>query len=188
MIQNRVNYCPALSQETKRDIECRNSLRRMIKSSHNSQANPQYKALVRLVKHKVREDKQAHNERRINDADPKSSWKVAKSILGVNNNKETNEIMDDQGKIESDPTKVANIMNDYFVKKTEDIREQSGSTHQDPIIRVKEQVGKLLEDKEPFELRPVTIYKLRETLARSKGGTSFGHDSIDGRVLKLAAP
>ena len=37
IIQNRVKYCPALSQETKKDIECRNSLKRIIKSRHDSE-------------------------------------------------------------------------------------------------------------------------------------------------------
>ena len=97
-----------------------------------------------MVKNKVKSDKHSFNERRINDADPKKSWKVAKSILGINKSKETLEIQDNNGVTENDPRKVANIMNDFFIKKTEDIREQSKQPQEDPIKRVKEQVFNML--------------------------------------------
>ena len=44
--------------------------------------------------------------------------------MGMNKNKETLEIKDDNNLIENEPKKVANIMNDFFIKKTEDIRAQ----------------------------------------------------------------
>ena len=59
---------------------------------------------------------------------------------------------------------------------------------QDPIKRVREQVGDMLANKEPFSLKPITRSKLREILIKMKAGTSSGYDSIDGKVLKLAAP
>ena len=187
-IQNHTNYCPALSTETKYDIECRNILRKAVKSKTCDEALPQYKPLEKMVKHKVRRDKQNFNENRINDSDPKKSWRVAKSILGINKNKETIEIINDNGVTENDPRKVANLMNDFFIKKTEEIREQSKTPQQDPIKRVRDQVGDKLTNMEPFNMKPINSSKLREIISKSKGGPSCGYENIDGRVLKLAAP
>ena len=79
-------------------------------------------------------------------------------------------------------------MNDFFIKKTEDIRAQSKIPQYDPIQRVRTQVGDKLKDKEPFNLRPIKRDKLRDLINKMKAGTSCGHDIIDGRILKLAAP
>ena len=43
----------------------------------NKEAIPQYNALKKMVKYKIEEEKQTRNEKRINDADPKQSWRVA---------------------------------------------------------------------------------------------------------------
>ena len=62
-------------------------------------------------------DKQQYNERRINNTDPRESCKVAKSILGITKNKTPTEILDDENKIETNPTKIADILNNYFIEK-----------------------------------------------------------------------
>ena len=79
-------------------------------------------------------------------------------------------------------------MNNYFLKKTQDIRDETRQTQIDPISRIQEQVGDKLLNKRPFELKPISRIKLRELLNKSKGGTACGHDNIDGRILRIAAP
>ena len=78
-VQNRVNYCSALSESTKRDIECRNKLREIMTNGTSTEIIPQYKALMKAVKLKVKDDKQMFNENRLESKDSKSTWKVEKA-------------------------------------------------------------------------------------------------------------
>ena len=127
-------------------------------------------------------------KKRINNSNPKESWRVAKSILGIRKNNSPREIIDENQKIESNPTRIANIMNDYFIKKTEILREDTNNQMNDPTERVKRVVGNKLNNKEVFELKPITRTTLRRLMKRSKGSKACGYDMIDGASLKTAAP
>ena len=88
VIQKRINYCPALKEDTKKDIYCRNSLRNKISNVASSEAINQYKALINHVKNKIKADKKEHNELRIINCDTPEAWRVAKNILGIQRNKD----------------------------------------------------------------------------------------------------
>ena len=71
-------------------------------------------------------------------------------------------MIDDNGKIEDDPIKISNILNDYFISKTEDIRKNTINNNEDPIERVRKMVGDKLDNSKPFELKPINRNTLRK--------------------------
>ena len=52
-IKPKKNHCPALQQNTKQDIKCRNSLRTMMNKYGNEEVKEQHKALVKYVKENI---------------------------------------------------------------------------------------------------------------------------------------
>ena len=187
-IKPKKNHCPALQQNTKQDIKCRNSLRTMMNKYGNEEVKEQHKALVKYVKEKVKKDKQMYNENRVNNTDPKFAWRAAKNILVIQQDKTPMEILDDEGKLESNPKKIADVLNDYFLEKTKLIREQMPISQEDPIKRVEEMFKERTENLKTFKLKPISRSKLREILKKVKGGKAAGHHNIDGFSLKCAAP
>ena len=92
--------------------------------------------------------------------------------------KKPTEIIDAKGKVEKDPQKIANILNDYFLEKITNII--------DPAERVKKMMRDKVQNLETFALRPVNKSGFRRIVKKMKNGKVCGLDTTDGFPLKNA--
>ena len=88
VIQNRSNYYPALSDETKASIEEREKLRKEVHIQKKLNKNNEYKLLVKSTRKLINRDKKAYIENKLDkNSDPKNAWKLAESLLGMKTEK-----------------------------------------------------------------------------------------------------
>ena len=93
------------------------------------------------------------------------------------------------GQTFSNPRDIANAINDTFLKKVKDLRDQvSGVPDIDPKERLKKFINKRNEEIPMFNLKKISQVTMRRILKKRKGNRSSGIDNIDGYSLKLAAP
>ena len=89
-IQNRSNYCPALSTRTKDLIKKRNELRDEVHKQKKTEKNTEYKEMVNQARNSINKDKKVYIEKKLNKvATPKDSWKLAKNLMGIRTEKKT---------------------------------------------------------------------------------------------------
>ena len=137
----------------------------------------QWKALMKYIKKKIKIEKQIMNETRVNNINnPRKSWNAVKGI------------MNEHGRIESNPENISNIINDYFIYKTNKLRESTSPAQVDHKERIKMQIGNKLENVPEYNLHEIDTRIFRKVMKESKGGTASGHTTIDGNSLKIAAP
>ena len=114
--------------------------------------------------------------------DPTSQWKAVKKILNIKQNQPPTRILND-GEIVTDPAKIAEIMNEAYIKKPMDIVNEIPKTNKDPLINYK----KLVEGKKQmlsFELKTINMEDLRKIVRKFKSTTSAGTDSINMKIIK----
>ena len=88
----------------------------------------------------------------------------------------------------SNPVKIANIFNDFFLNKVKLLREKAASEPSvDPVERLEDWVNQR-SDLPVFKLKKINLPTLRKILKRMKGKRSHGVDNIDSYSLKLAGP
>ena len=186
--QMRKNYSPHISTETKFLIDERKALQEEAVKSGNQTLLNEFKLKAKEVKKSAKIDYINHNEKNMSEGvSVTQAWKTAKDVLGIQKNLSPTSIIQ-EGTTESNPLKLANIFNDFFVKKVKALREKTDSEPQiDPVARLKswiEPKGKLTR----FNLKRIDLKTFRNILKKMKGKRSHGVDNIDSYSLKLAGP
>ena len=186
--QMRNHYLPQISEETKLLIAERNALQEEASRSGNLLLLKEHKIKAKEVKNAVKVDKKEHFEKNLGDeVSVSKAWKTARDILGTNKSLSPT-IINQGGSMTSNPSKMANIFNDYFLEKVRKLREKTASAPViDPAQRLKawiDQKGALPE----FKLKEINLTTLRKILKRMKGKRSHVVDLIDSFSLKLAGP
>ena len=58
-------------------------------------------------------------------ADSKSVWRTARNLLGISKNLSPTSIKDDEGNIITNPAKITEIINTFFIDKVKKLREKT---------------------------------------------------------------
>ena len=192
--QMRKNYSPYVSGRTKDLMKERNELKETAVQSGNKEAEKEYKKKGKEIKKALTEDEHEYFRKDFGDnSDPSTAWKSAKVILKMNNNLAPTVIKNknNNGEIDlvTNPLKMANIFNQYFRKKVEDLREQ---TNKPPLVspaeRLKTWLRKTGTNPPPFQLKPINKDMFRKIMKKMKPKRVHGTDWIDSYSLKISSP
>ena len=131
--QVRKNYCPWLSDKTKELISKRNIVQK--KASHTGKEEDwtEYKHLRNQINSRLKTEKNSWKKHKLESlsADTSGLWGTVKDWIGWNNGGPPTQLFDGR-KLCSKPSELTNIMNNYFIKKVNDLRSSFGNTTGDP--------------------------------------------------------
>ena len=133
--------------------------------------------MVRKEKEKWQKEKMEHCQ-----ANSSNYWKNVMGWLGWTSSGSPTKLYNG-AKVETSPNRMANIMNEFYIKKVADIRASLPPPSEDPMARLRDiMAGSTVPE---FNLQPVhpdTMYKIVRSLKNSK---ATGLDYIDTHILKL---
>ena len=114
----------------------------------------------------------------------KNMWNTIKSLAGQNMIMMPRTILDNGEQISS-PKVIADHMNEFFINKVEETRDN----FEEPKITAIDILKKLIQKPETkFKLKETTIEKTKEYIGDLKCSNTTGFDMVTSRVLKLSAP
>ena len=189
-IQIRKRYCPYLTEETKILIAERNTLHEEASRSNDKVLLEEFKIKAREVRKAVTRDKKQGLIDSLNDQVTSSqAWNSVRNILGITKNMAPTAVKDKDGKLVTNPEKLATMFNEFFIEKVQILRAKTESPPKtDPVTRLKDWLNRSGKPLPPFKLKEINRRQLRKLIKKMKGGKSSGSDGIDSYSLKLAAP
>ena len=193
-IQIRSNYQPFITEETKQLIMERRNLQREAVKSGSRELRKEFNKKNKEVKKRMKEDKKKYFEEKFRDCNSKNVWRTANEMLGtVKNLSPTNilsqEDTDSGPAMVNNPERIANIFNEFFIRKVKNLRQKSRvEPVVPPVERLRNWLSKRATPPPPFTLKKIGFQALRRAIKRMKGKRSCGVDTIDSYSLKLAAP
>ena len=189
-IQVRNNYCPYLTEDIKMEIKNRNVLQEEAFKTGDTVLMEEFKEKAKEVKKSVSEVKKLGKMRDLGDnVDSKDAWQAARNILGFKKNLAPTAIKDAKEGIITNPAKIANTLNTFFIEKVKILRAETNSPPTiDPVVRLTQWLSKRQEPPPSFKIQEISRKTLRVLIKKMKGGKSCGVDMIDSFSLKLAAP
>ena len=136
--QTSSKYCPWLSDDTKELIKERNQAQAILSENKNDLNFSKFKELRNKVTQKLRNDKLRWQKQKLQNCnnDPGKLWKSILGWLNWSSSGSPTKLYHD-GQIESSPSKLANIMNNFFVNKIATIREGLPPPTDDPLSTLK---------------------------------------------------
>ena len=186
--QIRKHYLPFLSSETKQLMKERKILQEEAVRSGSEILLSEFKNKARDVKKSIKQDRKIFYNNHMGDfATSEQAWKTAKATLGIKKNLSPTSIIKN-GEHISNPEKMGNIFNRFFVDKVKMLRE---TTTMEPSTNPVNRLKSWLEHRNTvpnFTLKQINVKILRKILKQMKGKMSFGTDGIDSYSLKLAGP
>ena len=127
-IQNRKNYCPWISEETKDLMRQRDEAVRKLNESRTPDNESEAKRLRKEVIDTLKEEKRENGRKKLEalerEKDTGKIWGCIKSYL--NWNKQSGAptmLVDKNGKPETSPKRLAELQNDFYITKVSKIRE-----------------------------------------------------------------
>ena len=175
-----------LSDDTKELMKRRDRTRKQINKSTNKERATllqQYKTLRNQVTSKIRKENVDYNSKRINEAkNERELWNIANEVL--NPRKESNwNVLDKNGMETTEEEKVADVFNDYFIDKVEQLKAGIDTNLvEDPMARLKE---KMKNNKNTLEFKTVTGKQLSKHLKKLNPKKSSGVDGLSQENLLL---
>ena len=138
-----------------------------------------------MVTNQIRKDTIAANGKRINEAKNEGEmWKIVNNITNPNAD-ETTWKLKEGDKNTVDEKEVADIFNQHFIKKISKLKENIDKSNlKDPEEILKKFVSK---KKLHFELKEVTVNKVKKAMKSMKKKKSCGHDEISQECLLLGS-
>ena len=189
-IQMRKHYCPYLTVETKIKIRERNALQAEATKWKDPVLAQEFKEKAKEVKKAVEADKKYGREKALGDSTTsKQAWQTAKNILGMSQNLAPTALKDEDEGLVTNPTKMATILNSFFLQKVRLLREKTNKPPKiDPEVRLQNWLESRMEQPPIFRIKEIDKKTLRILIRKMKGGRSSGVDNIDSFSLKIAAP
>ena len=184
VIQYKTNRVPYISDKTYKLQNVRDKLFNQARITQKTDDWWEYKNKRNEVTKELRKDEKEYKIESLKNKpkDPTSQWKAVKKILNIKQNQPPTRILND-GEIVTDPAKIAEILNEAYIKKPMDIVNEIPKTNKDPLINYK----KLMEGKKQtssFELKTINMEDLRKIVRKFKSTTSAGTDSINMKIIK----
>ena len=185
-IQLRKNYAPWLSDNMKKLIKWRDGLHKKAVESQDKNDWGHYKKVRNMITNNLRFEERTWQRKNIQihegNSNSSGTWKTIKRILNWKSSGSPTRLYYN-GILKTKSQEVADIQNDFFIRKIENIKKSMKSSNSDPLCLLR----KLMKNRQcNFRLKPVypdTVQKIIAGLSNSK---SFGFDNIDTQCLKLA--
>ena len=176
-----------LSEKTKQSMKERDSLRQSksnLSPSEKAVQHEKYKKMRNRVNSMIKADVIRYNEERITKAeDVNEVWKVVSDIAAPRS--EARLTLNENGKIIENEGEVAEILNDYFITKIQDLKSSiDPQMMEDPIQRLEK---KLANNTSTFSFKTVTEDIVLKTINGLKQKKSAGADDLTQQQLKHGA-
>ena len=183
LIQVRSNFAPWLSETTKKKIVERNEAQKKATETKLKEDWDEYKRLRNYISNILKNEKRTWQEKKISDfgADTSSIWKNIKNWLGWNTGGPPTKLIEN-GTIYNKPSELAKVMNNFFINKVRNLRQNLPINPGDPLQLVRKL---MLNRKCTFRLKSVHPEDVLKIIGKLKTSSSCGTDEISSYVLKL---
>ena len=183
LIQVRSNFAPWLSETTKKKIVERNEAQKKATETKLKEDWDEYKRLRNDISNILKNEKRTWQEKKISDfgADTSSIWKNIKNWLGWNTGGPPTKLIEN-GTIYNKPSELAKVMNNFFINKVRNLRQNLPINPGDPLQLVRKL---MLNRKCTFRLKSVHPEDVLKIIGKLKTSSSCGTDEISSYVLKL---
>ena len=145
--QTSTKYCPWLSEDTKKIIIERNEAQKIVSESKTDENFEKYKTLRNKVTKNIKNDKLQWQRKKLDacNNDPGKLWKNVLGWLNWSSSGSPSKLYHN-GQILKSPSKLTNIMNDFFISKVSTIRRNLPDTNEDPLktkilLRIETQIS-----------------------------------------------
>ena len=151
--------------------------------------SPEDWRLFRSIRNRVtaliRRDKKLWEQEKLDSSlnNSEQTWRTVKSWLNWGSSGPPTQLVCD-GKIVSSPSRIANIMNNFFTDKVKSLRNKIPAERSDPLSKFKEAMHQRTC---VFKLKKTTEAEVLEVISQLKNSSSSGIDYIDTRTIKLIA-
>ena len=185
-IQIRENYAPWLSSETKIKMAERDNAKKIASETNCEEHWILYRRLRNTVNRVLRKEKHNWQKDKLKkfeeDSDCKQIWRSVKSCLNWTTSGTPSQLFY-EGKLETQPSQLAECMNKYFIQKVQNLKENLAQTNHDPLSKLR----RLMYDRKcKFNLKPVHPDLIDKMIRKLKNSGSVGLDYIDTKIIKLA--
>ena len=184
-IQVRKKYVPWLSPATKELIKERDAAQARASTSRSQDDWRAYKNLRNATTAKVRAEKRAWEQNKLDSALHNSStiWSSVKSWLSWGNSGPPTKLFIN-GEMLTSPARLAGAMNTFFLTKVSLLRDRIPAPATDPLAKLRE----AMHDRQcTFSIRPVKPEEVAKIISELKNSKSTGADYINTWVIKLVA-
>ena len=182
--QVRSKYAPWLSDNTKQKIKTRDAAQEKASETDNAEDWKEYKSIRNSVNSILRKEKEAWQRSKLEECaeDSSSTWQNVKNWLGWRTGGPPTKLIED-GELHTKPSKLANIMNTFFVQKVRNLRNSLPESPGDPLELTRRIMSGLSSS---FSLRSVHPDEIIKIIDSMKSTRSCGQDNIDTYLIKLA--
>ena len=183
IIQVRTHYAPWMSSETKAKAKERDLAQKKAAQTQSVEDWQTYKQLRNTINNNLKIEKKSWQEEKIKSfgKDTSSVWKNIKNWLGWTSGGSPTKLVEN-GSLFSKPADLARIMNQYFVNKVRNLRENLPQNPGDPLALVRRL---MMNRKCSLKLKSVHPDQVLKIISNLKSSSSCGLDSIDSKILKL---
>ena len=138
IIQVRTHYAPWMSLETKERIKKRNRAQRKAAETQNSEDWEIYKKLRNSITSTLKQEKKEWQEKKLESFgnDSGSVWKNVKTWLGWSSGGSPTRLVQN-GSVYNKPKDLSQIMNNYFISKVKNLKDNLPPNPGDPLGLVK---------------------------------------------------
>ena len=191
-VQQRKNFAPWLTSETKRLMTERDKWKKVAKGlvtgslndcQAQSQAWVQFKKFRNMVNNRKKREEQLYKTEKLAEVASSSNllWKSAKNFMGWKNSSSPTKVIINN-EVVSSARKLANCFNNFFVDKVASLR-ASMPVADFPVAKLKE----IMQNRNcQMQLNHISLSKVKKTLKSLCNSKSTGIDELDNFSLKLA--
>ena len=182
-IQNRSNYAPWISKDTKNKINARNEAQKKASQTNMLSDWEEYKRQRNQVNLTVKTEKKSWQAAKISSfgSDSSSIWKNVKNWLGWSKGGPPTKLLEN-GTIFTKPSDLARIMNSFFIKKVQNLRKNLPENPGNPL----QLLEAIMQNRScSFKLAPVHPDTVLKIISNLKKSSACGTDEISSSVLKL---
>ena len=181
--QVRNNFAPWISKDIKNQMDARDAAQKKATDSQNETDWKQYRKLRNKVSKKVKIEKSDWQRRKLDNCSgsPSKVWKNILGWLNWTSSSSPSKLYFDNSVVTS-PARMANVMNNYYITKVNDIRNALPPPSVDPLGPLKRM---MYGCPTKLNLNPVHPDMIDKIIGELKDSKSCGIDYIDSYVLKL---
>ena len=178
MVQYRNDYTPYYDREIKEKIsECDSILTRAIQS-HGKDDWREYRHKKTLLDKQIKIVKTKYIKHKMTEKH--KNWKFLNTYNKQQKCNPPDKLLFNQV-VKYSPREIANIANNFFISKVENIRRLFTESIVTPLEILRELIPRVEED---FSIEPITIKQTIKIIDSLKNSNSTGHDDINNRLLK----
>ena len=178
VVNFKKNYAPYLSDEIKTELKNINNLLTNAIKSKNQDDWRLYRHEKNTLNKKIDEAKTIFLKNKLGH--PSKGWKVLNEFKGNSKAHPPSKLLH-KNKLISSPKAIADIQNQFYVKKIKEIRKSFSKSDISPI-KILEKLRPRVKNK--LHIPPITISKTIKIIKKLKMSNSTGWDNITSRILK----